>query len=116
MLGMLTSEVTCHIESDHLKSAELKGAFEFNPTYRAYSDMFKTLTFSLGSSKVLPKLFKLKKIIYKHIAIEHNFSIIVLLVPKGFEFSLHNHPEMLVLTRMISGEITIESMDKGAQV
>lgn len=84
--------MTSHIESDHIKASELKQVFDFNPTYRTYSDMFKSLTLSLGSSKVLPKLFKLKKIIYKHIAIEHNFSIIVLLVPRNFEFSLHNHP------------------------
>lgn len=56
-------------------------------------------------------LFNLDRIIYHHIASQENFSIVALVIPAKMEFSLHNHPDMLVVSKLLSGRLLIESMN-----
>jgi hypothetical protein len=38
-------------------------------------------------------------------------SMIVVMLPEGMEFPLHNHPGMMVFTKPLWGRLSIESMD-----
>lgn len=68
---------------------------------------------NLPLDKMIPlqNMFGLQKIIYHHIAAGVYFSIVALAIPAKQEFSLHNHPDMLVVTKVLSGRLIIESMD-----
>lgn len=38
-------------------------------------------------------------------------SLLVVLLPKGAELQLHNHPRMIVFTKPLWGLLQVESMD-----
>jgi hypothetical protein len=52
-----------------------------------------------------------KQIYYCHLFDLDRAAMIAIFLPQGLEFSLHNHPSMLVFTKPLLGKLLVDSMD-----
>lgn len=50
-------------------------------------------------------------IYFSHLIDSDLASAIIVFLPKGEQFSLHDHPSMLVFTKVLVGRLQIDSMD-----
>ena len=65
------------------------------------------LNVNLEKNLSIGEMFSANKIVYHHIATQKDFSIIALVVPANMEFSLHNHPDILGVTKLLTGRLLI---------